>query len=426
MQMKKLIFLAVCACTCLLTANAQVTTAQLWINEIHYDGNSPYGTSDSNEFIELVIHNDLLDDTDELAKYKLVLYSVNGFDLAGNTVTGKGLPYHEASLLYSETDAVHALDAVSTNGDGGWQQCAVPDTEYSVLYKNMPTLMDLPAAMALIYDDASVVQLLSYEAQFRVKNSPEAGAAADMPTVLMVNDNGNPVSESTASENDHSIQLEGTGGAAYADFTWDDAPSLTATPCARNENQTFAAALPAELISFSGSPREREIELVWFTATERNNRGFGIERRDPGRAEFREIGYKDGLGDSDEQRGYRHFDGRNIQRNTTYFYRLRQEDRDGTLTYSDIISVTTGDEGADNFRLSPNPTGGQTTLELRDARPGTTVEIHAADGLPVFFRILPAGGYQAINIETGSWATGVYIVRIQDDRGVYTERLLTE
>lgn len=42
---------------------------------------------------------------------------------------------------------------------------------------------------------------------------------------------------------------------------------------------SFPNPLPVELISFTASVKDREVILKWTTATEKNNKGFEVERR---------------------------------------------------------------------------------------------------------------------------------------------------
>lgn len=420
MQTKKLFFFALLFCA-FADLQAQVNTSMLWVNEVSYDGMSSFGTTDTGEFVEFVVHNDLLNDPVELAKYKLVLYAVNGFDLSNNTAAGKGLPYNVTSSWYTQAETEHNLADPSMDGSDGFQRCAVPNSDYTTLYKEMPIMMDLPTAMAIIYDNTTVVQLISYEAPFRIKNSPEAGPASDMTTELMTNADGQAVGQSALNMQNHSVQLAGSGGESYDDFDWEDTPTLTATPCAANANQTFAAALPVELVSFTGKAEKTGINLHWKTATEFNNAGFVTERKAEGEREFRDISFTEGAGNSDQPNSYETTDT-DVEANTLYSYRLRQTDFDGTTAYSHVIAVKSAGDGS-ALVLSPNPATESVNLTLRNTG-AATLTVTDMSGAVVLRTVTADTDIQSIDISLTDWTKGIYLVRIESDREVLIEKLV--
>jgi hypothetical protein len=90
--------------------------------------------------------------------------------------------------------------------------------------------------------------------------------------------------------------------------------------------------IPVEISSFDGYVRDAGVELIWETATEINNRGFHVERTKltaDGSQDWKSLGFVEGAGDSKVLRSYSFFD-KDVTLNTTYTYRLRQVDLDGT------------------------------------------------------------------------------------------------
>lgn len=221
--------------------SAQITTEHLWVNEFRYDNRSFANINDQADFVELVVHNDILASPD-VANYKLVLYASGGFDLdIDNPAPGKALPYSKYSILYTDAETFHSLADEDANGVNGFQRCPEAGTNYTILSKNMSRLQDIASAFALIYDageNSEVVQLISYERAFKIKNHEDAGAAIGMSTELIVNNLGLAVSENSLTLENHSIQLQGTG-AAYEDFNWSDLPDNNDSPCAVNAGQTI-------------------------------------------------------------------------------------------------------------------------------------------------------------------------------------------
>jgi hypothetical protein len=94
--------------------------------------------------------------------------------------------------------------------------------------------------------------------------------------------------------------------------------------------------VPVELTSFTASVTGSDVKLLWATASELNNSGFGIERK-YANSEFMEVGFVPGFGTTSEPKSYS-FSDQNL-RSGVYSYRLKQIDFDGTFTYSDEVEV---------------------------------------------------------------------------------------
>ncbi len=90
--------------------------------------------------------------------------------------------------------------------------------------------------------------------------------------------------------------------------------------------------LPVGLVSFRAERQGRNALLTWATATELDNRGFGIEVSTDGKV-FKEIGYVAAEGSaSSTARSYSFVDAAEGKTGPRY-YRLRQDDRSGPAHY---------------------------------------------------------------------------------------------
>ncbi|MEK7256158.1 MAG: T9SS type A sorting domain-containing protein, partial [Bacteroidota bacterium] len=115
---------------------------------------------------------------------------------------------------------------------------------------------------------------------------------------------------------------------------------------------TFAGgALPVELTYFKAFPDKNEVILKWTTASETNNRGFGIERSRDGK-DWLEMGFVEGAGTVQEERQYVFSDAKPFP--GINYYRLHQVDFDGAEKYSPVVAAELETTGAD-LQVFPNP-----------------------------------------------------------------------
>ena len=99
---------------------------------------------------------------------------------------------------------------------------------------------------------------------------------------------------------------------------------------------TVGTIVPVELTSFTAKQSEGTVSLLWSTATELNNSGFEIQRKDFA-SDWRIIGFVSGNGTTTNTQNYSFTD--RPENSGTYSYRLKQIDFDGTFAYSDVVEV---------------------------------------------------------------------------------------
>ncbi|MBC8084391.1 MAG: hypothetical protein H7Z21_14405 [Hymenobacter sp.] len=141
-----------------------------------------------------------------------------------------------------------------------------------------------------------------------------------------------------------------------------------------------ARPLPVGLTAFRAVRQGRQALLSWTTATEVNNRGFGVEVSADGR-QFRPLGFvlaQEGSATTD--RTYQFVDQEDGKQGLRY-YRLRQEDRDGKTTYYGPATVSFDQALAGQFAAYPTA-----------FRQELTVELSAPAATPVTFTLTDAVG----------------------------------
>ena len=99
----------------------------------------------------------------------------------------------------------------------------------------------------------------------------------------------------------------------------------------------FVTPLPVELINFTATKRNTEVELTWETASELNNDKFEIERSTDAK-NWSVIGNKKGMGTTQSVNQYQFNDNSALTASTIY-YRLRQVDFNGAFEYSNMVKV---------------------------------------------------------------------------------------
>jgi hypothetical protein len=120
--------------------------------------------------------------------------------------------------------------------------------------------------------------------------------------------------------------------------------------------------VPVELVSLDAVVNKNNVTLAWETATETNNQGFDIERKENGA--WKRIGFVAGKGTTTEYSKYSYSD--QPSKSAKISYRLKQIDLDGSFTYSKEVNVDFGSLPTE-FSLSqnyPNPFNPSTTIKF--------------------------------------------------------------
>jgi hypothetical protein len=188
--------------------------------------------------------------------------------------------------------------------------------------------------------------------------------------------------------------------------------------------------IPVELTSFSARYYDGTVRLDWQTATELNNHGFYVERSLDGE-DWEEISFVEGAGTSNVPLKYMYTDRLMdmLRHAPTIAYRLRQEDRDGTVDYSGIVYAQTGvqPEGVELYKAYPNPFNPSTTLSfsLQEAA-HVTMKVYNTFGQEVAMVANTNfdAGFHTVEFEGAELPSGVYIAVLDAAGSVHQQKLV--
>jgi hypothetical protein len=129
---------------------------------------------------------------------------------------------------------------------------------------------------------------------------------------------------------------------------------------------------PVQLIYFEAILLSNGVLLRWGTATEINNFGFEVQRADTP-YQFFGLDFVPGSGNSNSPKHYLYVDTTLISYGI-YYYRLKQIDNDGTIHYSDTLTVNYFPASVENYNqisiknsiVFHNPETNQLNIYLSD------------------------------------------------------------
>ena len=184
--------------------------------------------------------------------------------------------------------------------------------------------------------------------------------------------------------------------------------------------------LPVEMVSFTATANRTNAELHWSTATEVNNYGFDIERRQT--STWTKVGFVAGAGTSNAPHDYSYTD--NNLSPGRYVYRIKQTDNNGTFSYKVSAEVEIGLTAKEFALLSnyPNPFNPSTTIQFTLGNDGmTSLQVYNMLGQKVetlFNGNAEAGKLYQVTLDASNLPSGVYFYRLESGSFVSTKKLI--
>ena len=185
-------------------------------------------------------------------------------------------------------------------------------------------------------------------------------------------------------------------------------PSGTFSIGSANTRTNFLTPLPVSIIDFTGKANEKNIDIKWSTASEKDNASFVVEKSLDGKV-WSVIGSIKGARTSNVVNNYGLVDYKpsaGIQ-----YYRLKQLDLDGSVNYSKAIAVNFTQTVSMSVNLFPNPAKDVLNITTENNANGEiSIQIVNSMGESMYNQVLNAGLTQTIDI--ASYIPGIYYVTV--------------
>ncbi len=181
--------------------------------------------------------------------------------------------------------------------------------------------------------------------------------------------------------------------------------------------------LPVTLLEFNAKVSNNDVKLNWTTASEKNNRGFELQKSSDGKS-FITIASIKGNGNTATQNNYSYADDYAFNQSNKLYYRLKQVDFNNYFTYSKQIFVSKQSD-VNLITVSPNPFTNELTIGL----PSTTneeIEINITDVLGnnvISDKVTSNGSYIKLN-NLNKLSAGVYFVNIRINQTTKTFKII--
>jgi hypothetical protein len=175
-----------------------------------------------------------------------------------------------------------------------------------------------------------------------------------------------------------------------------------------------SAPLPVELVSFTSSCEGKAVELSWTTASETNNNFFTVQRSEDG-VNFRDIGTRQGYGNSTQMHFYSFTDTEPTSGAT--YYRLKQTDYNGQSTTTSALVQDQCSSGGETVNSFAN--GNDVVIDI--FTPGTsqyTINVFDAQGKLVATDVVAAGeGSNRYDLKGVIPSVGMYMITVTGSNG---------
>lgn len=192
-------------------------------------------------------------------------------------------------------------------------------------------------------------------------------------------------------------------------------------------DEALSHPLPVVLTKFEVEAFDRDALVKWHTSSEQNNKGFYLERSFDG-LRFEPIAFYKGKGNSSSLTNYQHIDKEILNTNSSIYYRLWQEDLDGTKTDLGIRLLKADEMENNSILIYPNPASGAVWVKPNETTAIDLIELYSMDGKLVQvlqpFKVGTAS--DAFQFNVLGLNQGIYMLSIQVGNTTYVRKMMIE
>lgn len=239
---------------------------------------------------------------------------------------------------------------------------------------------------------------------------------------------GNWTNESTGIVNGDGSATSTTGnmnnfGTWSAAITWCSAGFDTGMPsaedCTTSGTTCAFVSLPVELSDFYGTALEHHNLLAWVPQTEKDCETFIVAKSTDGYY-WDELGKVNCVGNSTNA-NYYEFRDIHISGGISY-YRLKQIDVDGTVHYSQPISIS--NRASQKLMTYPNPISAGELVYIAGIEGDGKISIRNAAGLIVSEEQISLNSGESATINSQGFSAGLYIVEFVNGEDQKTTKFI--
>lgn len=183
----------------------------------------------------------------------------------------------------------------------------------------------------------------------------------------------------------------------------------------------YSSPLPVTWLYVRGELKSDKSYIDWATANEQDAEKFFIEHSTDGR-QFTTAGEVKATGNSSTTKQYQ-FIHTSPAKGMNY-YRIRQVDKNGDFTYSKALHLLYHPDKKE-LLVAPNPATDQVYVISSTGRNISKAELYDLSGKQVFVKQLNPG-QQVYSLDISTIQKGVYILKLYEDTGVTTQRILKQ
>ena len=179
--------------------------------------------------------------------------------------------------------------------------------------------------------------------------------------------------------------------------------------------------LPVDFVNVEANCMPSSVAINWTTASEINSYRFVIERSEDGLF-FLPVSTIESVKNSSDQTSYTWDDTEPI--NGIAYYRIKQENQDGSERYSDIRSVTCTLQNNKNVTIFPNPFSDEVTVSIPDElNERITIQLFNTLG-----QLVEQTTFKSKIRHTWRFGkqfnAGMYVIRVDDGEAIFQQKMI--